>query len=253
MGNEGDHKPTLDELRAAMQSIKPSGEFNITPSVTAAIPTPKTLEDAKATLGEATREVFPGGITDASEVTPEDIELTLSEQAKSAFDEELRIQVDMSGHNKLLTKRGRFRFIRNQLGYRNKSLAKALGIKSKFFDEADRRLANYLGISVNQVEREDLRGTRSHKKGASDKNKPQQKKFDQRFNGLFTLASIMDRYIFEEDVLEKRVTLGSGNSRISNMSLGMALRGGYPNIAVSIALDAIRQKEDTIGMQEELD
>ena len=256
MGNERDRKPTPDELRATIKSTPLSGDFNLAPSVTAAIPTPTSIEQARATLGERTGKVIPGGIRELSEVTPKVIEDSLTEEASRAFDEELRIQVDVNDHKELLTKRGRFRFIRDQLGYGNKSLVQALGIKSKFFDEADRKLAGYLGISVNQVEREDLRGIRSHKKhkkGDAYIRKLEQKQFDQRFNGLFTLASIMDRIIFEEDTMEKRITLGEGNSRISNISIGMALRGGYPNIAVSLALDAIRQREDTMGIQEGLE
>lgn len=236
MTSEDGKRPTLAELRRLVKKPpQPTGRFGLTPSVIAAIPTPSTIEEARATLGEHAAIIFPDGIKEVSEVTPEVMEFALIDEASEGYDEELSIQVDKNGHTELLGKRGRLRFIRTTLGYRAHPVTQSLGIRSKFYEDAERKLAKYLGITPNQVKTEDVRNRR----------KNEAEKFEQRFKGLFTVVSAVERFTINDDVIERRVTLERPSGKISNISIGSALRGGFPNIAVTIALDTVKDNEGT--------
>ncbi len=256
-------RPTLEELRGTLN--KPStGRFTLKPNVEQAIPTPTTLREARATMGDGASEFFPDGIEEPGEVTREIMEEALTLEASTAFDEEQDIQVNKNGHEEALHKRGRLRFIRAKLAYGNPAIAKAFGASSKFFDQADTKLAQYLGVTPNQVRRQDLRGVRSHKKAEGlDPQNPTRTlrilesrrqdeeraiEFEHRFKALFTLVSIVDRYNIGEDEIENRMTLERPNGKISNISIGAALRGGYPNVAVSLALESARQSQEMLGV-----
>lgn len=261
---EDGRKPTLEQLRSYLG--KPATDkFTLKPSIARAIPTPTTLQEARETLGDEASEFFPDGIDEPQEVTREIMEEALTLEASTAFNDEQEIQVNKNGHMEALHKRGRLRFIRAKLGYGNPVLARSLGASSKFFDDVDIKLARYLGITPNQIRRQDLRAVRSHQKyekldpqnpagnfkikerGRQDEQRAEE--FERRFNALFTLVSIADRYKMTEDQIENRLTLERPNGKISNISIGAALRGGFPNIAVNLAIESVRQSQEMFGVE----
>lgn len=150
----------------------------------------------------------------------EDSDFFLKDQADEAFTDELM------RHPETATKRDRLRFIRSTLKYDN------------------RILAQYLGITTDQVQRYDLRGRR----------KTEIERFEQRFNGLFTLSSILERHFkdYIGAVIDRKVVLNTPNGKLSDVSISKALQGGYVNIAVAIILETLRQNGETIGYQEEV-
>ena len=138
----------------------------------------------------------------------EDLDVTLKINAIEAFSDELR------AHPDLKTKRARLKFIKDTLKY------------------DDRRLAKYLGITADQIVRKDLRGRR----------KEEVERFEQRFNGLFTLSGILERNFhgYIGAVVDRRVVLESPNGKLSDISVNMAVEKGFINIAVAVALEAVR-------------
>lgn len=205
-------QPTPEQLRVIIGSPPPiTGEFNLTPSVDVAIPTARMYEDTDEALGD---------------------------QASAAYDEELRKHVVNKGHTELIQKRARLRLIRGSLGYGDHRLAKHMRITARDVQEGDRRLAQYLGITANQVQRGDLRGRR----------KKEVNRFEQRFNGLFTLSSILTEFV--DDIIDRRVDLVTPNGKLSDVSIGKVVEHGYINIAVCIALETVRQNQKTVGYQQ---
>ncbi|HYM65421.1 MAG TPA: hypothetical protein VES68_02970 [Candidatus Sulfotelmatobacter sp.] len=144
----------------------------------------------------------------------EDLDVTLALNAQEAYSDELR------EHPEFLTKRSKLRFIKKTLKYE------------------DRKTAKLLGITTNQVERQDLRGRR----------KEEVERFDQRFNGLFALSSILERNFhgYIGAVVDRRVALETPNGKLSEMSVNMAVERGYINVAVAIALETVRQNRETM-------
>ena len=209
-------RPTLDDLRAIAGS-KPvlTGEFDITPTIEKAIPE-RTMD--------------------------EDTDVALADQANTAYIDQLRKHVEEKGNTELLKKMARLNFIRGSLGYGDHRLARHMGITRNERDQkGDYRLAQYLGITVNQVQRADLRGRRKKEVG----------RFEQRFNGLFALSSILAESI--EDVIDRRVAFETPNGKLSDVSVSDAIKAGYINIAVAIALEAVRQNESSQDHQQVID
>ena len=145
----------------------------------------------------------------------EDFDISLSLNAGQAYLDELRT------HPEHTTKRSRLKFIKDTLKYEN------------------RKIATFLGITENQVVRQDLRGRR----------KKEVERFEERFNGLYTLSSILGNtfkgYIGE--VVDRRVALETPNGKLSEMNVKNAVEKGYINIAVAIALEARRQNQEILG------
>lgn len=168
----------------------------------------------------------------------EDTDEALADQANTAYTDELRKHVEIKGNIELLGKHARLNFIRGSLGYGDHRLARHLAItRSEKDKKGDLRFAQYLGITENQVQRSDLRGRR----------KKEVARFEQRFNGLFALSSILVESV--EDVIDRRVALETPSGKLSDVSVGDAIKVGYINIAVAIALEAVRQSEETMGYQ----
>lgn len=214
---DGRGKPTLDELRTIAKSKPvPTGKFRITPRIT----------DIEA--------VFPIIRMD------EDTDKALADQANMAFIDQLKKHVKEKGHIELLGKLARLKFIRGSLRYgANPRLARHLRITTIEKDrKGDHRLAQYLGITENQVQRGDLRGRR----------KKEIARFEERFNGLFALSSILAESV--EDVIDRRIALETPNGKLSNVSVGDAIKAGYINIAVAIALEAVRHNESSRDYQQ---
>ncbi len=149
----------------------------------------------------------------------EDSDWSLHDDAAKAFTDELTEQ--LKEHPELASKRARLRFIKTT------------------FKFDDHRLARFFGITQDQVRRYDLRGRRKEEKD----------RFEDRFNGFFTIASILERNFhgYIDEVVDRRVSLETPNGKLSDVSIGMAMRAGYINIAVGVALYTLRHKEDTIG------
>lgn len=172
----------------------------------------------------------------------EDTDEALADQASSAYITELEKHIKNKGNIELRKKSARLGFIRGSLGYGDHRLARHLRITTGEKDQqGDYRLAQYLGITPNQVQRGDLRGRR----------KKEVNRFEQRFNGLFALSSILAENI--EDIIDRRVALETPNGKLSEVSISDAIKAGYINIALGIALTSVRQRENVIGYQHELD
>lgn len=172
----------------------------------------------------------------------EDTDKALADQAKSTYDDELYKQVNQKNNIELLRKNARLNFIRGSIGYGDHQLARQLRITTSEKDrKGDQRLAQYLGITENQVQRGDLRGRR----------KKEIARFEERFNGLFTLSSILAESV--DDVIDRRIALETPNGKLSDVSVSGAIKAGYINIAIGIALAAIRQNEEAIGYQQGID
>jgi len=192
-----------------------TGEFDITPTIEKAIPERKMDED-----------------TDAA----------LTDQANTAYIDQLRKHVEGKGNTELLKKMARLNFIRGSLGYGDHRLARRLKITRTERDKkGDTRLAAYLGITENQVQRGDLRGRR----------KKEVARFEERFNGFFALSSILAESV--EDVIDRRVALETPNGKLSDVSVADAIKAGYINIAVAIALEAVRTNEISGDHQQVID
>jgi hypothetical protein len=162
----------------------------------------------------------------------EDSDIALADQANTAFIEQLYKHVVEKGNTELLEKNGRLNFIRGSLGYGDHRLARRLQtIRSPWEEKGDVTLSEYLGTTENQVERGDLRGRRI----------AEVDRFEERFNGLFTLSSILAEEV--EDVIDRRVAIHTPNGKLSDVSVADALDAGYVNIAVAIALEAVRTNE----------
>lgn len=172
----------------------------------------------------------------------EDTDEALADQASSAYVTELEKHIKNKGNIELRKKSARLEFIRGSLGYGDHRLARHLRITTGEKDQqGDYRLAQYLGITPNQVQRGDLRGRR----------KKEVNRFEQRFNGLFALSSILAENI--EDIIDRRVALETPNGKLSEVSISDAIKAGYINIALGIALASVRQRENVIGYQHEID
>ncbi len=152
-------------------------------------------------------------------VLPEDADVALRRNASDAFNEQLEARPELT------SKRARLRFIKETLKY------------------DDHKIAHFLGITKNQVERYDLRGRRKKEVG----------RFQERFDGLFALAGILEANLkgFPDSYLDRRIALETPIGKLSEMSVNDAVRGAFINIAVGIALEAVRQKEKTFGYQRE--
>lgn len=209
---EDGRRPTIEQR--AIPTPKLTGEFRLIPvisDVEGALPTIR--------MGEDTDEA-------------------LADQASLAYDDELSKHIKTKGNIELGKKSARLEFIRGSLGYGDHRLAKHLGITTGEKDQrGDYKLAQYLGITANQVQRGDLRGRR----------KKEVDRFEQRFNGLFTLSSILAENI--DDVIDRRVALETPNGKLSEVSISDAIKAGYINIAIGIALATVRQNEEVIGYQ----
>lgn len=150
-------------------------------------------------------------------VLPEDADLALRGNAAEAFNEQLEARPELA------SKRARLRFIKQTLRY------------------DDHKISQFLGITGNQVERYDLRGRRKKEVG----------RFQERFDGLFALAGILEANLkgFPDSYLDRRIALETPIGKLSEMSVNDAVKGAFINIAVGIALEAVRQKEKTFGYQ----
>lgn len=190
--NERREKPTLEELRSIITSVKPSGEFNITPSVEKAIPTPIFFEDS---------------------------DQALRLQANDAFNNE------MDKHPELTTKVARLGFIKDNLKY------------------DDFRLSQFLGITLNQVQRKDLRG----------RKKKEINRFEQRFKDLFTITSILTTHFsgYIGATMDRKISLETPNGKLSNISVSDAIKEGYTSIAVAIALETVRLNQESMDYQKD--
>lgn len=217
--SEDDRRPTIDELRAIVSS-KPvlTGEFRVIPRIT----------DIEA--------VFP------TVRMNEDTDEALADQARTAYDEQFEKHVKAKGNIELLGKLARLNFIRGSLGYGDHRLARHLRITTTEKDQkGDHRLAQYLGITENQVQRGDLRGRR----------KKEVVRFEERFNGFFALSSILAESV--EDVIDRQIALETPNGKLSNVSVSDAIKAGYINIAVAIALETVRHNESSGDNQRGVD
>lgn len=187
---EDGRRPTIDELRRIMASTKPTGEFDITPRIEKAIPTPTLLEDS---------------------------DTALKLQANDVFNEE------MDKHPELTTRTARLGFIRDNLKY------------------DDFRLSQFLGITLNQVQRKDLRGRR----------KKEVDRFEQRFKDLFTVSSILTTHFagYIGATMDRKISLEAPNGKLSDISVSDAIKGGYSSIAVAVALEAVRLHGESMDNQ----
>jgi hypothetical protein len=162
----------------------------------------------------------------------EDSDRSLADQANTAFIEQLYKHVVEKGNTELLEKMARLNFIRGSLGYGDHRLARRLKtIRTKWEKKGDVTLSEYLGTTENQIERGDMRGRRQEEVD----------RFEARFNGLFTLSSILAESV--GDVIDRRISCITPNGKLSDMSIADALEAGYINIAVAIALEAVRTNE----------
>jgi hypothetical protein len=66
-------------------------------------------------------------------------------------------------------------------------------------------------------------------------------RFEGRFNGLFTLSSILAENT--EDAIDRRVTIKMPGDKLSETSIADALEAGYVNIAIALALMSVRHNE----------
>ncbi len=208
---EDGRKPTFDELKVIVGS-KPvlTGEFRVA----------SRIADIEA--------VFP------TIRMNEDTDEALADQARTAYDDQLEKHVKAKENTELLGKLARLNFIRGSLGYGDHRLARRLRITTREIDrKGDSRLAQYLGTTANQVQRGDLRGRRKKEVG----------RFEQRFNGLFALSSILAESV--EDVIDRRIALETPNGKLSSVNVSDAIKAGYINIAVAIALEAVRHNESS--------
>jgi hypothetical protein len=201
-------RPTITDLESLIRAHANNGEFRL--HIT-------SFEDA---LPERT--------------LVQDSDVALADQANTAFIEQLHKHVVKKENTELLTINGRLNFIRGSLGYGDQRLARRLKtIRSPWEEKGDTTIADSLGITENQVERGDMRGRRQ---GEIDR-------FEERFNGLFTLSSLLAESV--EDVIDRRVAIHTPNGKLSNISIADALKAGFINIAVAIALETVRVNEMT--------
>lgn len=164
----------------------------------------------------------------------QDSDRSLADQANTAFIDQLYKHVVEKGNTELLEKNGRLNFIRGSLGYGDHRLARRLKtIRTNWEEKGDVTISEYLGTTENQIERGDLRGRRQEEID----------RFEARFNGLFTLSSILAESV--ENIIDRRVAIETPIGKLSDLSIADALDVGYINIAVAIALEAIRQNEES--------
>ena len=162
----------------------------------------------------------------------EDSDTSLADQANTALKYELYKHVVQNGNAELLTINDRSNFIRGSLGYGDHRLARRLKtIKSPWEEKGDKTISDYLGITASQVERGDMRGRRLE----------EVERFEGRFNGLFTLSSILAENT--EDAIDRRVTIKMPGDKLSETSIADALEAGYVNIAIALALMSVRHNE----------
>lgn len=147
----------------------------------------------------------------------EDSDVALKDQASEAFSDELRAYPE---HR---TKTSRLKFIKSALKF------------------SDYRIAQFLGITTDQVVREDLRGRRI----------AEVERFTDRFNGLYVIASLLERHSsgYVGAVMDRRVALEVPNGVLSDVSIGAAMRDGFANVAVAVAQMTVRQEQESIGYQ----
>ena len=211
---EDGKRPTLEQRAIFGSKPKLTGEFRLVP----------VISDIEGALPAIRMD--------------EDTDQALADQANLAYDDEFRKHIKDKGNIELMKKSARLGFIRGSLGYGDHRLARHLGITRNEKDKkGDFRLAQYLGITTNQIQRGDLRGRR----------KKEVDRFEQRFNGLFTLSSILAENI--EDIIDRRVALETPNGKLSEISINDAIKAGYINIAVGITLSTIRQNQEVMGYQ----
>jgi hypothetical protein len=164
----------------------------------------------------------------------EDSDRSLADQANTAFIDQLYKHAIGKGDTELLELNGRLNFIRGSLGYGDHRLARRLKVmRSPWEEKGDATISEYLGITENQVERGDMRGRRQEEID----------KFEGRFNGLFTLSSILAEFV--DDAIDRRVVIKAPNGKLSDMSIADALEAGFVNIAIALALMAVRQNEES--------
>jgi hypothetical protein len=162
----------------------------------------------------------------------EDSDRSLADQANTAFIDQLYKHAVTKGDTELLELNGRLNFIRGSLDYGDHRLARRLKtIKSPWEEKGDKTISDYLGITASQVERGDIRGRRLE----------EVERFEGRFNGLFTLSSILAENT--EDVIDRRVTIKMPGDKLSETSIADALEAGYVNIAIALALMSVRHNE----------
>lgn len=144
-----------------------------------------------------------------------------------AFDAGQAYLSELNQHPELTTKVSRLKYIKDTLKY------------------DDAKIAKLMGITPDQVARKDLRGRRKLEVG----------RFTQRFEGLFTLASILERNFHDkiDSYVDRRAVLEAPNGKLTEMSVNMAVGKGYINLGVAIALRTIQQNQDMIGQERHID
>lgn len=150
----------------------------------------------------------------------QDTNQALKEAASDAYTQALR---DNRALGDFPTMRAKLRFIQSRLGL------------------PDEKIAGLLGITANQVVRQDLRARRKNEIG----------KFKDRLNNGFTVASILARESGEYPgvKIDRKISLMLPSGNLSGFSVLKAMEAGFGNIGVAIALESARHKQEIMGYQ----
>lgn len=194
VGHSPHQKPWV---RAAFQPPASSSDVllrvNRRQAIDLAIPLARFEED----MGDALRQAASDAYTETLRENPDELRLRSANRPEPEP-----------------TRRARVRFIQKRLKL------------------TDSKLAEFLGITANQVRRLDLRTRRKKQMGT----------LDQRLNGLTTIAHRLGQGIsgYPGEIIDRRVSIASPNGTL-NISVGDAIAAGYPHLGVAAAMESKRE------------